>query len=236
MMFPGRRLLLVLICACVIAAPISALESFHAQRPKVTAPVLTDVERAIAADSRKAIIATGVSETYFDRHFTLVKVVNQPGDRRAVWKFSLNGYETTVSDVMGYYTKEGKRIDTHSVASTLRRMTEIEKTISRRAANRIMRQCIGSFVHPTIEFVAVNKEARLVLTAEAARRTAGRREKDEREREEREREARERAAKSQNKQTTDPIENEGGNGPPIVIGTVDLQSGKCRKGQLTTTP
>jgi hypothetical protein len=214
-----------------MAAPTSALGPFVAQRPKVVASKLTDAERAIAAASRQAIIATGISESYFDRHFTLVKVVNQPGDRRVVWKFSLNGYETTISDVMGFYTKDGKRIDTHSVTSTLRRTNEIEKTISRKAANRIMRQCIGSFAHPVIEFLAVNKEARLVLTAESVRKIARQREKDEREREERER-----MAKSQNKQGTDPIENEGGNGPPTVTGTVDLQSGKCTKGLLMTTP
>jgi hypothetical protein len=214
-----------------MAAPTSALGPFVAQRPKVVASKLTDAERAIAAASRQAIIATGISESYFDRHFTLVKVVNQPGDRRVVWKFSLNGYETTISDVMGFYTKDGKRIDTHSVTSTLRRTNEIEKTISRKAANRIMRQCIGSFAHPAIEFLVLNKEARLVLTAESVRQTARRSKKEEREREERER-----AAKSQNKQGTDPIENEGGNGPPTVTGTVDLQSGKCTKGLLITTP
>jgi hypothetical protein len=228
----GRlRVLLVVICTCGVAAPTSALGFFVAQRPKVVATKLTESERAIATASRQAIIATGISESYFDRHFTLVKVVNQPGDRRAVWKFSLNGYETNISDVMGFYTKDGKRVDTHSVTSTLRHMSEIQKTISRRAANRVMRQCIGSFAHPTIEFVAINKDARLVLTAESVRKTARRSEK-----EEREREARERAAKSQDKQGTDPIENEGGNGPPIVIGTVDLQSGKCTKGLLMTTP
>jgi len=217
-----------------MAAPTSALESLLAQRPKVTAPAQTDAERAVAAGSRQAIIATGISESYFDRHFTLVKVADQPGDRRAVWKFSVNGYQTTISDVVGYYTKDGKRVDTHSVASTLRRTSEIEKTISRRAANRIMRQCIGTFTHPAIEFVAINKEARLVLTAESARRIARHREKEERE--EREREERERTARSQNKQGVDPIENEGGNRPPTVTGTVDLQSGKCTKGLLMTTP
>ena len=183
----------------------------------------------MAAGSRRAIIATGISEKYFDRHFTIVKVVNQSGDRRVVWKFSVNGYETNVSDVLGFYTKDGKRVDTHSITSSLRRTTEIEKTISRSAANRIMRQCIGAFTHPTIEFITVNKEARLVLTAESARKTARHSEKEEREREARD-------AKSQNKQSSDVIENEGNNGPPIITGTVDLQSGKCTQGRLMTTP
>jgi hypothetical protein len=50
-------------------------------------------ERTIATGSRRAIIATGVSETYFDRHFTAREGGESAGDRRAVWKFSVNGYE-----------------------------------------------------------------------------------------------------------------------------------------------
>ena len=229
-MFRGSQLLLALICAYAVLAPLGAFAVVN-QRPKPTAPNLTEAERALATDSGKAIIATGVSEKYFDQHFTLMKVVDQPGDRRVVWKFSLNGYETNVSDVVGFYTKDGKRIDTHSVTSTLRRTTEIQKTISRGAANRIMRKCIGSFAHPTIEFLTMGSAARLVLTAESAHQTARRSEK-----EEGEREARERAAKTQNKQRGDVIENEGDNGPPIITGTVDLQSGKCTKGRLMATP
>lgn len=201
-------------------------------RQKVTAPKLTDEERAMVADSRRAIVATGVSEAYFDAHYALVKVVNQPGDRRIVWKFHVNRYETTVNDVLGFYTKDGKRVDTHSVASTLRRTTEIEKTISRAAANRIMRQCIGKFVHPAIELIASRDEARLVITAEAVPKTIRGNKKEEREREERER-----TSEQKNKRGgSDVIENEGDNGPPIIIASVDLQSGKCTKGRLVSTP
>jgi len=230
-MVRGSRLLLALICACSIVAATGAFPRTLPQRTKAATPKLTDAERAIANDSRTAIIATGISEKYFEQHYILVRVVNQPGDRRVVWKFSVNGYETSVSDVLGFYTKDSKRVDTHSVVSSLRRTTEIEKTVSRSAANRIMRQCIGRFAHPTIEFVVMGNEARLVLTAESARQTARRSEK-----EEREQEARERSTRSQNKQGSDVIENEGNNGPPIITGTVDLQSGKCTKGHLMTTP
>ncbi len=213
-----------------MAMPGRAFERYFDQGPKVSTPSLTDTEKAMVAGSRQAIVATGVSEKYFDRHFTLVKIVDQPGDRRVVWKFSVNSYEATVSDVLCYYTKDGKRIDTHSFSSTLRRTTDIEKTISRSAANRIMRKCIGTFAHPAIELIAMGTEARLVLTAESARQTSRRSEKEEREREERERAA-------QNKKPgNDVIENEGDIHPPIITGTVDLQSGKCTKGQLVTTP
>jgi hypothetical protein len=211
--------------------PSRALELFPDQGPKVSSPRLTDAEKALVAGSREAIVGTGISEKYFDRHFTLVKVVNQPGDRRVIWKLSVNGYETTVSDVLGFYTKDGRRIDTHSVSSTLHRTGDIEKTISRSAANRIMRQCIGTFAHPAIELIAMGNEARLVLTAEAARKTARHNEKEEREREERER-----ATQQKAKQGNDVIEREGDAGPPIIVATVDLQSGKCTKGRLMTTP
>lgn len=201
------------------------------QQPRPAAPKLNDAERALVAASRRAIVSTGMSGSYFGRHFTLVKVVNQPGDRRIVWKFSVNGYETTVSDVLGYYTQNGKRVDTHSAGSTLRRTTEIEKTISKPEAYRIMRRCIGTFVNSSVEYIASGGEARLLLTAESIPKTVRRNEKQERERE-----ARERASQSQNRQGTDVIEHEGENGPPIITGTVDLQTGVCTKGRLITSP
>jgi hypothetical protein len=230
LMFRSGYLVLVLICASAAGTAGRAFPIHSDQGPKLSAVKLSDAEAALVASSRKAIISTGVSDKYFERHFTLLKVVNQPGDRRVLWKFSVNGYQTTVSDVLGYYTQDGKRVDTHSVASTLRQTTEIEKTISRSAANRVMRKCIGTFANPAFELIANGNEARLIMTAEAVTRTARRREKEEREREERER------APSQNKQGTDVIENEGNNGPPIIFGSVDLQSGKCTKGRLMTTP
>ncbi|HXT63965.1 MAG TPA: hypothetical protein VN696_13085 [Pyrinomonadaceae bacterium] len=230
-MLRGLYLALLLICACAVTMPSRALELFPDQAPKVSSPRLTDAERALVAGSRQAIVGTGISEKYFDRHFTLVKVVNQPGDRRVVWKLSVNGYETTVSDVLGFYTNDGRRIDTHSVSSTLHHTSDIEKTISRSAANDIMRKCIGTFAHPAIELLATGNEARLVFTAEAARKTARRSEKEEREREERER-----AAQKKGKQGSDVFESEEDIRPPIITGTVDLQSGKCTKGQLVTTP
>ena len=224
-------LVFLLVCAGTVTVPSRAFEHFLDQVTKVSTPKLTDAERALVAGSRQAIVATGVSEKYFDRHFTLMKVVNQSGDRRVVWKFSVNSYATTVTDVLGFYTKDGKRIDTHSVTSALRRTTEIEKTISRSAASRAMRKCIGTFAHQAIELIGYGNAARLVMTAESVTRTARRSEKEEREREERER-----ASQRKDKQGNEVIENEGDIRPPIITGTVDLQSGKCTKGQLVTTP
>lgn len=45
--------------------------------------------------SRKAIIETGFSEAYFDKHLRIVATFDKPGDIRVVWRFSLNGYEGT---------------------------------------------------------------------------------------------------------------------------------------------
>jgi len=194
-----------------------------------TAASLTPAERALVASSRRAIIATGISEAYFDRHFALAKVVNQPGDRRIVWKFSLNEYSTTVTDVLGYYTKDGQRIDTHSVTTTLGKTSDIAATISRRRANQIMQRCIGAFTHPTVEYRAIDSNgARLVFTAEAVRKSS-------RDEEKHEREIKQRAAKPKPAQG-DIIEREDEGGAPIIIGTVDLQTGACTKGQLVVAP
>src|SRR5205807_1236159 len=179
------------------------------------------------AGSRRAIIATGISEPYFDRHFTLAKVVNQPGDRRIVWKFTLNDYNTTVTDVLGYYAQHGKRIDAHSVTTMLGKTSEIATTISQRKANQIMQRCIGSFAHPVVEYRATYAGARLLLTAEAIRKPEPRRnEKQERE-------------PLKTKSRTDQgevVEGDNENGAPIIIGTVDLQTGACTKGQLVVAP
>lgn len=203
-----------------------------AKAAQSTSPKLTEAERALAANSRKAIISTGVSGPYFGHHFTLVRVVNQSGDRRVIWKFAVNGYETIVSDVIGYYTKDGKRIDTHGVAATLHSTSEIRRTISRRTANQLMQRCIGRFVNPSVEYKSSGSEgARLVFTAEAVRKDAKPTAK-EREREREEREARERAAKSQSRSDTDEIRVKVKKGPPIIVGAIDLESRKCTTGQL----
>jgi hypothetical protein len=228
-------LLLALICAGIFSdanrAANRAGQPSTGQKMKTSLPKLTDAERALIAGSRKAIVQTGMSESFFDRHFTVVQVVDKPGDRRIVWRFSINGHETRVTDVLGYYTQNGKRIDTHSVATTLRATADIDRTISRREANQIMRRCIGNFRNASVEYRAMDSGAvRLVMTAEQVQRTARRRKSEEREREEREREAQSKTSGA------DPIEHEGQDRPPIVTGTVDLQTGKCTKGQLFVTP
>lgn len=229
----------IFICVMAPSAAFASASAGRMQSPttkqaKVIAPALTDAERALVASSRQAIIQTGLSESYFDRHFTLMKAVNQSGDRRVVWKFAINGYETYVSDQLGYYTDKGNRVDIHSVATTLQATSEITRTISRKAANQIMQRCIGRFAQTSVEYRASGTgNARLVLTAESVAPSTRRR-NERREREERE--ARERKAKSKTSPDRDVIEEEDDGGPPIVIGSIDLETGKCTKGQLRVSP
>jgi hypothetical protein len=192
-----------------------------------TPAVLNEAERALVAGSRTAIVRTGISEGYFDRHFTLVKVFNQPGDRRVVWKFSVNEYSTNVSDVLGYYTANGKRVDVHSVTTTLGATSEIKRTISRRTANRIIQRCIGTFANPSVEYRASGSgPARLFLTAEAVSKLS----------QPLKEEPRANPPKAQVQTDMDVIKDKRKNRPPIIVASIDLESGKCTKGEPLAGP
>jgi hypothetical protein len=95
-----------------------------------------------------------------------------------------------------------------------------------------MQRCIGRFAHPSVEYRASGTgRAQLVLTAESVPKST-RRQNERREREERK--AREREAK--NSQDRDVIEEEDDHFPPIVIASIDLETGKCTKGKLQVSP
>lgn len=223
---------LILIGTFLSMAPGHGGSTNGAQSTQTTIK-LNEAERALVAGSRNAIVRSGMSSAYFDLHFTLVQVVNQPGDRRVVWSFSVNEYATTVTDVLGYYTTNGKRMDTHSVTTTLGATSDIIRTISRRKANRIMQQCIGNFRNTSVEYRAADaRTARLFITAESVPKMTR---PSEKRREEEARKARERQSKS--KQPGDFIKDEDEDyGPPIIIGSVDLQTAKCTKGELLVAP
>ena len=188
---------------------------------------LNEAERALVAASRSAIVRTGISEGYFDRHFRLVQVVNRSGDRRVVWSFSVNEYTTTVTDVLGYYTANGKRMDTHSVTATLGATSEIKRTISRKTADRLMQKCIGSFTNPSLEYRASGTgPAMLLLTAEAIPKLGPP-------------QTEEPPKSSPNAQVQtgmDVIREKRRNRPPIIVASIDLESGKCTKGELLAGP
>ena len=197
--------------------------------PKATPESSNGSERLLVDGSRRAIIETGLSPEYFDAHFTLVSVVDKPSDRRVVWRFSINGYETRLTDSIGFYVEGTKRIYTHSAATVLGHTSEIKRTISHSSALRIMKMCIGDFENPGVEYGPVNGYAQLVLVAHARRQTNQRRQLTEIELE-----------RQQRQKTTgaDAIKSQEENDErrPIKLGSVNLQTGKCIRGAGLIAP
>ncbi len=192
---------------------------------------LTPSEQSLVAGSKKAIIETGITESYFVEHFKLLQVIEKPADRRVRWKFSINGYEAVIDDVVGYYTEGNRRIDTHAIAKTLGRTSNIQRTIARSRALKIMRSCIGNFSNAFVEYrpYSFYDQAELMLVAQSRR---GRKDRKH-EREKKEVETRSKSATD----VHDVIENEeDGGGTRIIIGAVNLQTGKCTKGAAIATP
>ena len=233
-------ILLIFAAAALLAsaAPGASTQPTRQQRE------LNASEKSLVEGSRAAIIKTGLSEAFFDEHFRVARVVDSPGDRRVVWLFAVGGHTTTVSDSVGFYTEGGRRFDTHSVAGTLNTTKDLTRTITRARAEQLMRRCIGKFSNPQVEYRAHGPRgvAALLLTAEAlvAPRGDESRERKERERRERrEREERERAGvRPQGAPPTDKVdeEDEGGDGRILLLGAVDLSTGKCTVGRGQAGP
>ncbi len=191
---------------------------------------LTASEQSLVDGSKRAILETGISEAYFTAHFKLLNVIDKPADRRVTWQFSVNQHQAVLNDAIGYYTEGAKRVDTHSIAKSLGQTTEIERTISRARALRLMKSCIGNFENPAVEYGPVNGRAELLLVAHAKNRVES---KSEREREREEREKRKATAAG-----TDAIESEEDEGEikPLLLGAINLQTGKCTKGAAMIAP
>jgi len=190
---------------------------------------LTASELILVDGSKGVILLTGISEPYFNKHFKLLKVIDKPSDRRVVWQFSVNGYQTVLNDAIGSYTNLfGRSVDTHSIA--LGETTEIQRTISRARALRLMRSCIGEFENPAVEYGPVNGRAELLLVANARNRVESK--------SAREREREERAKRKATAAGTDVIESEEDEGEikPLLLGAINLQTGKCTKGAGTIAP
>ncbi|HVF51492.1 MAG TPA: hypothetical protein VNA19_15500 [Pyrinomonadaceae bacterium] len=150
------------------AAPV-APNIKEAQTPQLSAEASKLVE-----GSKQAILATGISEPYFRQHFRPVRVVDQPGNRFVEWRYSVNEYETLLTDSVGYTTIEGKRVNIHSIGTSLRSTSDINKTIPKRQARRIIKDCIGQYSDDTIIFqpLRTSQKAALYLTATSATATA----------------------------------------------------------------
>ena len=202
-----RRLTLVL------AAALCAASAAAAQSP--ASDDLSEAERELVRSSRAAIIAAGFSAPFFDRHFSPHKVYDAPGDRRVVWRFRAHGHETFVNDSVGSYTDErGRRFNTHSVAATLAGARDIRRAISRQRAERIMRACIGPFAGGSVVFQQFGDPPRAALVFTATTPAAP-------------------------QPPPEPAEAGGGErlgrggrrGPPLYVGSVDLETGRCLKGR-----
>ena len=210
------------------APQTSSHESDRAQTPgaHAAAPAgLSDEEQALVAGSKQAILQAGISEPYFNRHFALVSVSAKPSDRRVVWRYAVNEYETLVHDVIGFYSDAGRRVDTHTVARSLAPASEIERTIPRPKAARIMRACIGRYSGAAVVYqtLAAGEQATLYLTAQSVRRESVRRERAERARE---------ARKEKQRGGDTPVfreEDDDDDARPFFIGYVNLVTGKCTR-------
>ena len=213
-----------------------ALVVFSAAPTNARQEKLTPAEELLVQGSKDAILATGISEEYFQTHFKLLKVVNQTADQRVTWQFSINEHNVVINDSIGYYTAGTKRVATHSVAKALGQTSEIQRTLTRARALRLLQSCIGNFENPTVQYGPVNGRAQLVLIGYKRARVES---KSEREKE-REREREKREKQKATAAGTDLIESEeeeaGDKIPPLILGAVNLQTGKCTKGAGLTSP
>jgi len=188
-----------------------------------------DERNMLISDSRKAIIDTGFSQSYFDQHFKLVQVFNKPGDVRVMWRLNVNEYEIQITDAIGYYTGAGgKKVYVHSIANTLGSTRNIEKTISRGRAQALMASCVGKFTSESAVLMKFNNDRNtsLYLMAYPAKSPGT----QDRERENRPKETRPADAPDR------PALEDDRDNRPLTIGYINLETGKCSKGKASATP
>jgi len=157
--------------------------------------------------SRRAIIETGLSESYFDKHFKLIKSVDDAADQRVEWLFSVNGYKAQLVDAIGFHTTGGKRAFVHGIKNQLYETREIVKTLSLAQARKILKRCIGEYQSETVIYqtLSVPGRAKLYLTGRSIPQREAEREQK-------------------------PKETEGEEeGQFLYVGFVDVETGKCIK-------
>lgn len=175
--------------------------------------------------SRKAIIETGFSEAYFDKHFRMVAAFEKPGDIRVVWQFSVNGYETTLSDAVGFYTDYKRRVFVHSIKNTLGFTRDITRTIPRRRARALMTACLGRFTGEAVALMRLSpgEKMSLFLTAHSINRRGRRRERD--------------TVKESNERSPEnDVPERERTTRPMALGYINLETGKCSRGRAIATP
>ena len=178
------------------------------------------------------MIETGFSARYFDEHFRVVEMFDKPGDMRVVWRFSMNEYAVRVTDALGYYTENQKRIYVHSVRNTLGETRDISRTIPMRRAQALMRTCLGRHAGEATVLMRFSpaEKAALYLTAHSILGSN-------RNRAERSREAGSGQRVDKQNPQVDELEREGiGPRRPMRLGYINLETGKCSRGQAVATP
>jgi hypothetical protein len=183
--------------------------------------------------SRDALIETGFSARYFDEHFRVHQIFDQPSDMRVVWRLSVNSYEALVHDAIGYYTDQNqKKVYVHSVGSTLGRTRDMTRTISRRLAQKSMRACIGRSAGEAVVLMRLflSEPASLYMTAHAVTKASRKREVGEREIGDREK------SDNKNPQVDQPENEETRKRPRLLVGYINLETGRCTKGEAVATP
>ena len=182
--------------------------------------------------SKKAIIETGFSEKYFDEHFRLVDAIDKTGDLRVVWRFSVNEYDASVIDSIGYYTEKQKREYVHSIKNTLGSTRDISKTIPKPRAAALMSSCLGKYAGEAVVLMRLSpgEPASLYLTAHSVPATVKTQSK---ERPDQESDKKGGYSDAKNDQ---PEREPRIKGPQIYFGYINLETGKCARGRAAVMP
>ncbi|MBC7929829.1 MAG: hypothetical protein H7Z38_04600 [Rubrivivax sp.] len=129
------------------------------------------------------------------------------------------------------------RTDSHSITGTLGATYEIRKAIPRLRAEKIMRECIGSYTGAAVVYQRLSDDGKtgLYLTAEASdttRRDVGRVEQKQPVRPEAQKSEAQKSIES-GATLGEPVKMKEKKeaGPPFFIGYVNLETGKCIKAQ-----
>lgn len=169
-----RRFIITQVVAWCVAAGVAAGQeragaaATGGAEKSQGAAQLSAEEGRLVQGSRAAIIAAGLSPEFFDAHFRLEKVFAKPADRRVVWRLKVGEHETTVNDSVGSYTDEkGARHDAHSITGRLSPASDIGPTIPKSRAERLMKACIGEYQSESVVYQSFGSPPRaaLVFTA-----------------------------------------------------------------------
>lgn len=195
---------------------------------------LSAEENALVQSSKAAIISTGISAPYFDKHFKVERVVNAAGDRRVMWRYSVGEYEVTLNDAVGYYTDDkGLRVNLHAIRDMLSSAHDIKSTIPKKRAEQLMTQCLGKYKSGAVVFQAFGTPPRasLLFTASSFPTPLKENREEEREKSERNREREKKEKASGRKSQADAMSEEDEDDAPLIYtGFLDLETGACTKG------